>query len=276
MQIDALAFSWAGDKYLGFSYQKMDCQAFVEKCMADCGYRRDLAGSNAWYRVMDWTGTPEECMRQFGSVPKGALLFILKQDGKEPDKYKPDGRGNASHIGIKTGRGEGAIHSSSSRGCVCESKFKDKTIPNGGWNTVGLLKAFDYGKSINWILDHSGSQGTDKGDDGTVGDRFGYVWAENGKPVNLRKTASKDAPLVDKIPVGESVQIVGESGDWYKLKVNGMTGWMMKEFVKEDEADDFPDVPNMPDDGEHTDLLVEIYNELGKIREKIENAIGRG
>ena len=60
MKYSAEALSLAGDKYLGRSYGEMDCQKFVEQCMADAGYRRDLPGSNAWYRAMDWTGTPEE------------------------------------------------------------------------------------------------------------------------------------------------------------------------------------------------------------------------
>ena len=124
--------------------------------MADVGYDRNLAGSNAWYRVMSWTGSPEECLKVFGQIPNGAFLFILKQDGKEPEKYKKDGIGNASHIGICIHRHDGAINSSSSRGCVCYSKFADKSI-NGGWNRVGLLNVFTYGKAIDWVLEHGGS-----------------------------------------------------------------------------------------------------------------------
>ena len=142
-----------GFKYLGTPYSVMDCQAFVEKCLADCGCRKDLAGSNAWFREVNKNGailTPEECVKQLGKVPTGAFLFISKQDGGEPAKYKPDGLGNASHIGIVTNRGEGAIHSSSSRGCVAESKFAGKTIPNGGWNRVGLWNqvSYDYGGAV--------------------------------------------------------------------------------------------------------------------------------
>ena len=37
LKISALEFSMAGDKYLGRSYEEMDCQAFVERCMADVG-----------------------------------------------------------------------------------------------------------------------------------------------------------------------------------------------------------------------------------------------
>ena len=84
MKISATDFSLTGDKYLGRSYQEMDCQAFVEKCMADVGYRRDLGGSNSWYRecrLHGWAGSPEECMKQFGSVPKGALRRHRQNSG---------------------------------------------------------------------------------------------------------------------------------------------------------------------------------------------------
>ena len=102
IKINAEEFSMAGDKYLGRLYSEMDCQAFVERVMQDMGLKMNLAGSNAWYReVMEhgWVGTPEECKKIFGGIPKGALLFIHAFDGKEPEKYRKDGKGNAKHIG---------------------------------------------------------------------------------------------------------------------------------------------------------------------------------
>ena len=117
--VDGNKLGDVGFQYLGVPYSQMDCQAFVEKCLSDCGLKKDLAGSNAWFREVYKNGailTPEECVKQLGCVPKGAFLFILEHDGKEPEKYKPDGLGNASHIGLCTiPRGEGAIHSSASR-----------------------------------------------------------------------------------------------------------------------------------------------------------------
>ncbi len=152
--ISALSVSLQGDKYIGTPYSTMDCQAFVEQCLLDAGLDWNLAGSNSWYRAMDWTGTPEECIALFGSIPKGAFLYILKFDGGEPPRYQSDGLGNASHIGIYTGRGLGAIHSSQSKGGVLESAFAGRTI-NGGWNRVGLWKKLDYGTAVNlWLASH--------------------------------------------------------------------------------------------------------------------------
>ena len=230
MRYSAEQLSLAGDRYLGRSYSEMDCQAFVERCMKDVGYKRNLAGSNAWFRAMDWTGTPEDCLREFGSIPKGALLFILKQDGKEPARYHGDGIGNASHIGIKTGRGEGAIHSSSSRGCVCASAFKDKSI-KGGWNRVGLMKVFDYGKSINWVLDHGHKEqpAEDPAEGGTA--MQGTVTAPSGKTVNLRKSASVSSALLDQISIGTAITVIEFGPDWCRVEADGKTGWMMTQFI---------------------------------------------
>ena len=289
MKADALAFSWAGDEYLGRSYQEMDCQAFVEKCMEKVGIRMDLAGSNTWYREISrngWTGTPEECVKIFGSVPKGALLFILEQNGKEPEKYQKDGIGNASHIGIKTGRGKGAIHSSGSRGCVAESEFHDKTIRNGGWNRVGLWNRMDYGKTVNWLLEHIGigqepvNEQKEEDKKMTV-----TVYSENGKPVNLRKT--KDGDLLDKIPVGTEAELLESGETWSKIRVKGKTGWMKTEFLAADDstvpAEDF-DAGDLdePDGSERValyftaDELVQLLPILEKAVDQIVAAVGRG
>ena len=45
-KIDARELAQAGFRYLGRSYSEMDCQGFVERCLADCGNHTDLGGSN--------------------------------------------------------------------------------------------------------------------------------------------------------------------------------------------------------------------------------------
>ena len=148
--IDGNKLGAVGFEKLGTPYREMDCQAFIEWCLRQCGLKKDLAGSNAWYREVMKNGTvmtPEECVKQLGKVPAGAFLFIHAFDGGEEKRGYRDGLGNASHIGIVTGKGEGAIHSSSSRGCVAESGFRGKSI-RGGWNRVGLWNKvrYEYGK----------------------------------------------------------------------------------------------------------------------------------
>lgn len=281
MKVDAVSFSFAGDKYLGRPYSEMDCQAFVERCMADCGLHKDLAGSNAWYREVmrnGWVGTPEECVREFGQVPKGALLFILKQDGKEPEKYRKDGIGNASHIGIVIHRHEGAIHSSGSRSGVCYSKFEDRTIPNGGWNRVGLYDRFTYGKSVDWILEHGGGAEAPGEDEEPM---QGTVTAPSGGTVNLRKSPGGD--LVERIPVGTAVTVTEYGPEWCKVTAGGKTGYMMTQFIEMDgEITPGSDEGDQAGGEGEVEILLPIeacaaaYPLLKALCEQIEKKVGRG
>lgn len=232
--VDGNKLGDVGFQYLGVPYSEMDCQAFVEQCLRDCGMKKDLAGSNAWFREVKAHGailTPEECVEQLGTVPAGAFLFILEPSGGEPEKYKPDGLGNASHIGLCTGkRGKGAIHSSASRGCVAESEFHGKTIKNGGWNRVGLWDqvAYDYG---------GGDQ--PEPEPPAPDPEKAIVYAANGKPVNLRTSASKSASLVERVPSGQTVTVLIRDENWSKIQWKWNTGWMMNDFLifEEDHGD---------------------------------------
>ena len=248
-----------GFKYLGRSYEEMDCQAFVERCLKDCGNNTDLGGSNSWYREVGkngWVGTPEECTKIYGFVPAGTFLFILEPvSASTPEKFKNDGIGDATHIGLVTGKGEGAIHSSHSKGGVCESKFSGKTIPNGGWNRVGLWDQVDYG--VDFIPD-SGSE------DEPEPAKEMFVFAENGKPVNLRKKPNTKAALVDQVPVGESVTCLKDNGDgWTYIQWKKKKGWMMDNYLQTEAPGQEPE-PENPDEDDPAGEELTVWAENGQ------------
>ena len=304
MKYDAVSFSWAGDKYLGRSYKEMDCQAFVEKCMSDVGLHMDLGGSNSWFREImkhGWTGTPEECMKTFGQIPKGAMLFIWEPvSANTPEKFRKDGIGDITHMGIKTGRNDGAIHSSSSRGCVATSVFKDKTIKNGGWNRIGLYEKFTYGKSIDWYLEHGGGAAPDDPDEKKeeeVVPLQGKVKAADGTTVKLRQKPSTNCKLYWEIPIGTDVLVTDYGPEWSKIIAGGLTGYMMTKFIEiqgevvpgEDEPvpsdptdiEDDPDMnPDRPDETVTLKLSADdaaaAYQFLKSILKQIEQQVGRG
>lgn len=241
--IDGNRLGAVGLEKLGTPYGQMDCQAFIEWCLARCGLRKDLAGSNAWYREVlrnGWAGSPEECVKKFGKVPAGAFLFIHAFDGGEPAKYRPDGLGNASHIGIVTGQGEGAVHSSSSRGCVAESRFTGKSI-SGGWNKVGL-----------WLAQvrYDGIAGTEPAGDGEpdpaaeaapepeLSAEYAAVWAGQGTTVNTRQGPGVNYAMskAGRVPVGTVVEILKRVNGWCRIRYTDPRGaawycWMKEEFL---------------------------------------------
>lgn len=240
-------------RYLGIPYSTMDCQKFVERVLADCGINKDLPGSNAWYRFLrqdGWVGTPAECKQRFGSIPVGAFLFIHDFDGGEEIRGYHDNLGNASHIGLFTGmsasemgelarksgnsnfpqdalRGSGAINSSSSRKMVCTSAFAGKAI-NGGWNTVGLWKAIDYGESINSKLRGKPEQEGKTQMTATVVLPSGA----SGNTVNMRERDDRSSGIICRVPVGATVEVLQDNSSWCQIGYSGQVGWMMSNYLE--------------------------------------------
>ena len=89
----------------GIAYAQMDCQAFVEAMVARAGGRMAYAGSNDMARNgMRWLCPLSEA-RAAGRLKPGAALFIHAADGGEPERYRADGLGNFSHVGLYAGEG---------------------------------------------------------------------------------------------------------------------------------------------------------------------------
>ena len=54
----------------------------------------------------------------------------------------------------------------------------------------------------------------------------------NTPAVRIREKASTDSSILTKAYEAEEVEILGEEGDWYKVKVNGKTGYASKSLIK--------------------------------------------
>ena len=50
--------------------------------------------------------------------------------------------------------------------------------------------------------------------------------------LNLRKEASTESNIVAQISIGEECEVLGEEGDWYKVKYKDYTGYISKEYAK--------------------------------------------
>ena len=257
-----------------------------------------------------WVRSPEECSKEFGSVPKGALLFILEPVGaKTTAKFRNDGIGDVTHMGIVTGRGDGAIHSSKSWGGVATSKFKGKTIPNGGWNRVGLLDVFDYGTDKSqwtYLADSSETSQTsyvpvtrpsgkleEQEEERTM---KVIIQAENGGAVKLRQgkdPKKKEYSVWEEYPSGTKAEVLKHGETWSRIRVGNRTGWMMTEFLVTDDSG-IPAEQALPESeelraeslvqseelrvesGDQVTLLAEVYRVLRDLCEKIDAVIGRG
>lgn len=155
----AFATQAQSDRYTGVPYSKLDCQAFVEEVLKDCGVRKpdgtiyNWKGSNSmWRTALRWRGTIDECRQLFGDIPLGAWVFKVKQDGGEKDKGYNDNEGNASHVGIYCREGTEPVRDSTKtakRDGVGYRKLEGFThvglptmiIYNGNTSRIEALKA---------------------------------------------------------------------------------------------------------------------------------------
>ena len=56
--------------------------------------------------------------------------------------------------------------------------------------------------------------------------------------LNMRKTASKSAEVIAKIPQGATVTVLMEVDDWWRVQYKNSTGWCAAEFLtKQENAD---------------------------------------
>lgn len=142
------------DRYTGIPYSKLDCQAFVERVLIDCGVRKpdgsvyDWKGSNSmWRNALSWKGTLAECREKYGSIPLGAWVFIVKDDGGEVDRGYHDNEGNATHVGIYCRDGENPVRDST------RSSKRDGVGYRSldSFNMVGLPKCLSYGTAQTGI-----------------------------------------------------------------------------------------------------------------------------
>ena len=245
----------------------MDCGDLINARLSEVGVETRYKGSNALWRDVAWRGTPEEAVAAFGSVPVGALLFIVEHDGGEVSRGYHDDLGNASHVGVKTGTGKGAIHSSASRGGVFESEFRDKTVRNGGWNAVGLLKQIDYDRHLPGEQPATenlpAKEEQQPSTPAVNAAAYAMVTASSGSTVKMRAKPSRKCDLYWDVPVGATVEIRGpETKGWYPVRYGGRDGYMMSEFLKIEQES----APSVPEDDEPSrgvspsGYAVEIYD----------------
>ena len=130
--------------YVGIPYSRLDCQAFVEQVLKDLGVRKpdgtpyNWRGSNSMFRnYINWRGTKQECIDQFGRIPPGAFVFLVKHDGGEKKHGYDDDLGNADHVGLYVGTTpNNCMDSQMSRGVDYTS---DRIFTH-----VGLMSMIDY------------------------------------------------------------------------------------------------------------------------------------
>ena len=187
---------------------------------------------------------PSLSAKVLGQYPTGTWMTVLSEDG-EWSKVSVNGRegyvmnkylsASASdstlYVRTNTGRGLNLRDEPGLTGNIITS-FKPGTavevlVRGSSWHKVSVNGTVGYMSAQYLTASHStgGSTGT--------ASKTGVVANPGANQVLLlRETASTDARVLGYYRNGTSVKITGESGDFYKVTVNGKSGWMMKKYIK--------------------------------------------
>jgi hypothetical protein len=232
----------------GASLQGMDCQGLVKYCAKRNGLTLAYKGSNDMFRNACSAVYSLADARKAGVVKPGAVCFILDRDGAEPDQYKRDGLGNASHVGVVTlAREAWSVDASASAGRV---RARDERNAKSCWTHIGLLKSVNYnepGEDEDTTL----SDGADSRGDGErardseplevapVGGRARV----NADPTLTFRKEPRVVPGVDnrvppcpRIPMFADVETLERRGDWTRVKYKGYIGWVMSMYLDYDDS----------------------------------------
>lgn len=143
----------------------------------------------------------------------GDIVFKAKLPGDSgyslPARYKNSGDLlDHYHVGVVT-----AIDPLCITHCTSVAGGIKRDTALGSWAHAGRLKSVDYEGEVIPLY-------------------TAIVSAQNGKSVNLRKSPSANAKVLEQIPCGTNVEVLEETNaDWAKVLDHGVTGYMMRKFL---------------------------------------------
>lgn len=210
----------AADRQPPILYSQEDCQGFVEATIRRAGGKTtDWRGSNDMFRNACTRIEPMNSKAGKEMLVPGAVLFILKKDGGEPDRYKADGLGNASHIGWYTGGRYEVVHSSASKGRVLPSTLKN------AWTHVGWMKEVDYSE---YIL--PGAQTNSNQNEVYI---MLYEAQVTGGGLNVREQPAQNSRWLYQLENGSTIRVLEETNpEWVRIDGPQGQGYVMRKYLQ--------------------------------------------
>ena len=158
-------------------------------------------------------------------------VTVNGKNGYVMSKYLSDGSSaNTLYVRTNTGRGLNLRTEPGLTGTIITS-YKPGTA------VEVLVRGSDWHKvRVNGTIGYMASQyltgSASSGSTGSTSGKTGIVTNPGANQVLLlREKASTDSRVLGYYRNGVSVKILGESGSFYKVSVNGQTGYMMKKFI---------------------------------------------
>ncbi|MCI5727249.1 MAG: SH3 domain-containing protein [Clostridium sp.] len=197
------------------------------------GAKVDITGeSGNWYKI-NYSGKVGYVSKDY--VKKGTTP---QSQPKPEEKPQTETKVTGTVTGIKTTLNirSGASTSASIIGTLKNGAKVEITGESGNWYKI------NYNGKVGYVYKSyikKGTTGTTGGDGGTstTTEKKGVVVGIS-TTLNVRSGASTSASIIGTLRNGAQVTIIGESGNWYKIKFNERVGYVSKDYVREGNSND--------------------------------------
>ena len=197
------------------------------------GAKVDITGeSGNWYKI-NYNGRVGYVSKDY--VKKGGATT---PEQKPEDKPQTETKVTGTVTGITTTLSvrSGASTSATIIGTLKNGAKVEITGESGDWYKI------NYNGKVGYVYKSyikKGTTGTTGGDGGTstTTEKKGVVVGIS-TTLNVRSGASTTASIIGTLRNGAQVTIIGESGNWYKIKFNERVGYVSKDYVREGNSND--------------------------------------
>lgn len=213
-----------------------------------------------WLRLRDGASTDAKTVSAYYT---GTKVTILGGSGQWYHVLTPDGKTGYMHSGYLTITGSitGGQIAENTAAAVKSANGKPVRLRSGPSVQHSIIASYAVGTPLTvlttgdtWcqvringrtgymmreFIDTSGS---------TAGGYTAYVVSGNGKSVVLRAGPSKQNDALATYNVGQKVTVVSYGSTWCQVVINGLSGYMMTEFLSTVK----PDVPVTPESSSYT------------------------
>lgn len=202
----------------GTVFPSFDGATFIKYCFQQLKIQVSFSGTNDLYRQAG-KGIPISQAYDKDYVVPGALAFCVSHNGREPDKYKGDGLGNAEYAVICLNKTTG-VYVSESRATLIDTKL-EKNAGSGRPNTIVLCQWLDYSKTP-FVQPVAGA---------VTGLAASTALVKTD--LRLHKSPSTDADPIVQMPEGSIVEVVTASNNngWSEVRFEIHQGWCRSEFL---------------------------------------------
>jgi len=205
-----------------------------------------LLEKNGWFKV--WTSGGNEAWIA------GWLVAEQKSTGSNPTNNSGSGyiQINTEILNVRSGPGTGYAFVTkiglNEQHNVLETKngwYKIKVKNMEGWVSG------DYVKFVPGTSESEGNNQPVENNQPPVNSQPAGQLPEavivTGNVVNIRQWNSMDAPVIDKVKIGDALNVLGSQGDWYRVSLlNGKVGWVANWLTRSLEGSTTPSRDTVP------------------------------